>query len=137
MGWYLRKALNLGLIRINLSKSGLGISAGVKGLRVGAGPRGKYLHAGREGLYYRTSLDSPAEPDAGAPAQEVANSKMDSALNEMAGTHHTANERLAAARWARITARAESLGETNRRPVERGLFLSFLSGIFGGLIRGR
>lgn len=137
MGWYLRKALNLGPLRINLSKSGLGVSAGIKGLRVGAGPRGKYLHAGREGLYYRTSLDSPAESEAGTPAQEIANSDLDPALNDMAGTPHTADERLAAARWARITARAESLGDANHRSEERGFFRSFLGGIFGGLLRGR
>jgi hypothetical protein len=60
VGWYLRKSLKLGPLRINLSKSGLGGSVGVKGLRVGTGPRGRYLHAGREGLYYRTSLEEPA-----------------------------------------------------------------------------
>jgi hypothetical protein len=60
VGWYLRKSLGFGPLRINLSKSGLGGSVGVKGLRVGTGPRGRYLHAGRGGLYYRTSLDPPA-----------------------------------------------------------------------------
>ena len=63
MGWYLRKSLGFGPLRINLSKSGLGGSVGVKGFRVGSGPRGPYLHAGRGGFYYRTSLtgrgDSP------------------------------------------------------------------------------
>jgi hypothetical protein len=58
MGWYLRKALKFGPLRINLSKSGLGGSVGVKGLRVGTGPRGRYLHAGREGLYFRQSIGS-------------------------------------------------------------------------------
>jgi hypothetical protein len=42
---------------LNLSKSGLGVSAGVKGLRVSKGPRGTYVNAGRKGLYYRTKLD--------------------------------------------------------------------------------
>jgi len=60
VGWYLRKSAKFGPLRINLSKSGLGGSVGVKGLRVGTGPRGRYLHAGRKGLYYRASLDDPA-----------------------------------------------------------------------------
>ncbi len=127
MGWYLRKSLNLGPIRINLSKSGLGMSAGVKGLRVGTGPRGKYLHAGREGLYYRTSLDNDAEQAMGTAVQETANVELDPPLNDL-----TEEERLAAARWARITAGAE-----RHRGAEAGLFSRLISGIFGGLLRGR
>lgn len=56
MGFYLRKSFRAGPVRLNLSKSGLGVSAGVKGLRVGSGPRGNYIHAGRGGLYYRKNL---------------------------------------------------------------------------------
>jgi len=57
MAFYLRKALSSGPVRFNLSKSGLGLSVGVKGFRVGAGPGKKpYVHAGRYGLYYRKSL---------------------------------------------------------------------------------
>jgi hypothetical protein len=33
MGWYLRKALSAGPFRFNLSRSGLGLSVGVKGAR--------------------------------------------------------------------------------------------------------
>lgn len=58
MGFYLRKSLSFGPLRFNLSKSGIGVSAGVKGFRVGAGPRGNYVHAGRGGLYYRATLPS-------------------------------------------------------------------------------
>jgi Protein of unknown function (DUF4236) len=56
MGFYLRKSFRAGPVRLNLSKSGLGVSAGVKGLRIGSGPRGNYIHAGRGGLYYRENL---------------------------------------------------------------------------------
>jgi len=56
MSFFLRKALRFGPIRFNLSKSGIGVSAGVKGLRIGTGPKGNYIHAGRGGLYYRKSL---------------------------------------------------------------------------------
>jgi hypothetical protein len=127
MGWYLRKSLNLGPIRFNLSKSGVGMSAGVKGLRVGTGPSGKYLHAGREGLYYRTSLGSHADQ----AVQEAANAELDPPLNDL-----TEEKQLAAARSARITARAERLHDPDRG-TERGFFSSLVGGIFGGLLRGR
>lgn len=58
MGLYLRKYFRVGPVRLNLSKSGLGLSGGVKGARIGAGPRGTYLHGGRKGLYYRKNLSS-------------------------------------------------------------------------------
>jgi hypothetical protein len=56
MGFYIRKGFNFGPLRLNLSKSGLGFSVGVKGARVGIGPRGSYLHAGRGGFYLRQQL---------------------------------------------------------------------------------
>jgi hypothetical protein len=58
MPFYIRKSVSVGPFRFNLSKSGIGLSAGVKGFRVGAGPRGNYIHVGRGGLYYRASLGS-------------------------------------------------------------------------------
>lgn len=56
MGFYIRKSIKAGPFRFNLSKSGLGVSAGVPGFRVGTGPRGNYVHMGRNGIYYRASL---------------------------------------------------------------------------------
>jgi len=35
MGFYLRKSLRVGPLRFNLSKSGIGLSAGIKGFRIG------------------------------------------------------------------------------------------------------
>lgn len=58
MGLFLRKSFRLGPVRINLSKSGLGLSTGIKGARVGIGPSGSYVHGGRHGLYYRKQLTS-------------------------------------------------------------------------------
>jgi len=58
MGFYLRKSLRVGPLRFNLSKSGVGVSAGVRGLRLGSGPRGNYVHMGRYGVYYRATLPS-------------------------------------------------------------------------------
>jgi hypothetical protein len=74
MALYLRKAFTLGPVRLNLSKSGLGLSAGVKGLRVGTGPRGAYVHGGRHGVYVRQSLGQAGSRDA-APATEPRDSE--------------------------------------------------------------
>ena len=64
MGFYIRKSLSFGPIRLNFSKSGVGISAGVRGARVGVNSRGKrYIHAGRHGIYYRRMLDGANEPN--------------------------------------------------------------------------
>ncbi|MDY6956922.1 MAG: DUF4236 domain-containing protein [Pseudomonadota bacterium] len=64
MSFYIRKSVRVGPLRFNLSKSGVGVSAGIKGFRVGSGPRGNYVHMGMGGLYYRTSLspNSNARP---------------------------------------------------------------------------
>ena len=58
MGFFLRKSINLGkYLKLNLSKSGFGLSFGIKGLRAGKTPTGKsYIHAGRGGLYYRKQI---------------------------------------------------------------------------------
>ena len=56
MGFYFRKSKSLGPVRLNMSKSGLGISTGVKGARVSFGPRGTYVNLGRNGIYYRKKI---------------------------------------------------------------------------------
>jgi hypothetical protein len=54
MGFYFRMAFRVGPLRLNLSRCGLGVSAGVTGARVGIDATGReYVHAGRRGLYYR------------------------------------------------------------------------------------
>lgn len=53
MPFYLRKSFSVGPLRLNLSRSGLGVSFGVRGLRAGTGPRGKYVQGGRGCLYFR------------------------------------------------------------------------------------
>jgi hypothetical protein len=68
MSWFLRKAFKIGPFRFNLSKSGVGVSAGVTGARVGIRPDGRaYTHAGRFGLYHRQELgklgSKPQDPD--------------------------------------------------------------------------
>jgi hypothetical protein len=74
MGFYLRKSVRVGPLCFNLSKSGIGMSTGIKGFRVGSGPRGNYVHMGRGGIYYRASLDSGGShvtPSASAPPRPV------------------------------------------------------------------
>lgn len=57
MAWYLRKAVSIGPIRLNLSKGGVGASIGVTGFRIGMRPDGSsYVHAGRHGLYIREEI---------------------------------------------------------------------------------
>lgn len=54
MGVYIRKSINFGLFRLNISKSGIGVSVGVKGARVGERPDGKeYVTAGKKGVFFR------------------------------------------------------------------------------------
>ena len=49
-----RKSIGFGPVRLNVSKSGLGVSAGVKGARVGVDSRGrKYSHVSAAGFYSR------------------------------------------------------------------------------------
>jgi hypothetical protein len=75
MGFYLRKSFKAGPLRFNLSKSGLGMSVGVKGARIGVSASGRgYVHAGTGGLYYRGSLgggSNSAEPRKSAAAQSL------------------------------------------------------------------
>lgn len=80
MGLRLRKSINLGGgIRLNLSKSGVGVSFGVKGARVSLGPRGIRTSVGipGTGIYYSTeqSLRSlePSRRNAPVYQQTIAN----------------------------------------------------------------
>jgi len=71
MTFYIRKAIKVGPLRFNLSKSGIGVSAGIKGFRLGTGPRGNYIHMGRDGLYFRQSLSSPNRQSASGHGSSV------------------------------------------------------------------
>jgi hypothetical protein len=56
MGWQFRRSLKLGPLRLNLSKSGIGVSAGVRGFRVGTDAKGRTYTAASipgTGLYNR------------------------------------------------------------------------------------
>lgn len=54
MGFHLRKTFNLGGLRINLSNSGIGFSAGIKGFHAGIDGKGRsYIGGGKGILRYR------------------------------------------------------------------------------------
>ena len=57
MGFYFRKSINFGFLRINFSKSGIGFSVGIPGFRIVKPPKGKfYLHMGKKGFYYKKRI---------------------------------------------------------------------------------
>ena len=60
MPFYIKKSIRVAPgVRVNVSKSGLGLSAGVKGARISVGSRGTQINAGRDGIYYRKQLSAP------------------------------------------------------------------------------
>lgn len=71
MGWYFRKSIRSGPLRVNVSKSGVGVSAGVRGARVGIGPRGPYLAGGLGGLYFRKRLSGGRRANRISPLQLI------------------------------------------------------------------
>lgn len=57
MGFGFRKSVSFGKgLKMNVSKSGVGFSAGGKGLRMSTSSRGTRLSAGTGGLYYNTKI---------------------------------------------------------------------------------
>jgi hypothetical protein len=78
MPFFFRKSFGFGPVRINLAKSGVGASVGVKGARLTTTPRGTtYVTVGSHGFYYRETLSTHkrnqngAPPQAGAPRTET------------------------------------------------------------------
>lgn len=70
MGWNFRRSINLGGgVRLNFSKGGMGISAGVKGFRVSTGPRGTRMTASipGTGIYYTKQLSSKSSRTVAQP----------------------------------------------------------------------
>lgn len=59
MSFFFRKSAQLGPIRVNFSKHGIGASVGVRGFRVGIDSGGRqYVHAGGGGVYFKETLGS-------------------------------------------------------------------------------
>jgi hypothetical protein len=59
MGWSFRRSINLGPVRINISRSGIGYSVGASGFRAGRDSRGRryrWLAIPKMGVYRRDYL---------------------------------------------------------------------------------
>ena len=69
MGWYFKKSKSVGPFRLNFSKSGIGVSTGIKGARISFGPKGTYVNIGRGGIYYRKKIGSSPEKKAQSKGQ--------------------------------------------------------------------
>ena len=71
MPFYIRKSIKLGPFRLNFSKSGVGVSTGIKGARIGMNAKGrKYIHLGRGGIYYRQNLPEENQDGVSTPTTE-------------------------------------------------------------------
>jgi hypothetical protein len=135
MSFYIRKPFRVGsFLRLNLSKSGIGASLGVKGFRLGTGPRGPYIHAGRYGLYYRKFLKSgkgaggsaggPMDDAGGRPTADVTGEDVVSRICEM-------NPRLAGDRFGdyyRYLFGEKPLADLTDKEMRR--LLTFKPGLF-------
>ena len=76
MGLRFRKSINIGPLRINLSKSGIGFSVGVKGFRVGRSAKGKTtatVSLPGTGLSYVQDLDPKKLKDSAEDIGELLN----------------------------------------------------------------
>lgn len=118
MGFYLRKSISVGPFRFNLSKSGIGVSAGLKGLRLGVGPRGNYIHMGRGGLYYRATL-----PPSMASRKPFNQPELPSSPQIPPGTHAPLDE-IESANVSQIvdSSSRELLDELNRKRAKMRLW---------------
>ncbi|XLZ71476.1 DUF4236 domain-containing protein [Massilia sp. SR12] len=123
MGFYLRKSVSVGPLRFNLSKSGLGVSAGMKGLRFGVGPRGNYVRMGHGNIYYRATLPPTA------PSGRAARPATPAAPPIPAGTHAPLEE-IESADVAQIvdSSSRELLDELNRKRAKLRLWPAVATG---------
>jgi len=56
MGFSFRKSIGFGPFRVNLSKSGVGVSTGVKGARISTGPSGTKVYGGWGPFRYQKNV---------------------------------------------------------------------------------
>ncbi len=123
MGFSFRRSSSFGPFRLNFSKSGIGVSVGVKGARVTLTPRGRtYITVGAAGFSYRRNLTSrhgtaPAGPTS-QPLQEM------SSLDEI---------KTADVEELRVSSKSELVENLNRRAAmfNPALILFVLAGLVG------
>lgn len=71
MGWGYRKSFGSGPFRVNLSKSGVSYSFGIKGARINTGSKGTYVSMGSHGIYYRKKIGDSIPNSQHAPYQPL------------------------------------------------------------------
>lgn len=71
MSFYIRKSVRFGPVRFNLSKSGVGVSFGVKGARLSTGPRGTYINMGSHGVYYSQKINGSIDSLITSSSEEI------------------------------------------------------------------
>jgi hypothetical protein len=71
VGLTFRKSIRVGrFLRLNLSGSGVGASAGMRGARIGVNAKGRgYVDAGHGGLRYRSTLGAKRQSAAVEPTK--------------------------------------------------------------------
>lgn len=133
MAIYLRKSIRVGPLRFNLSKSGVGVSAGIKGFRVGTGPRGNYVHMGRGGIYYRATIPS-SSPASSTPASPRVPSPATADPIIPTGTHAPLEE-IVSADPTEVTdsSSKELLDEINKKN-SRPAYWKFCAGVVGAAL---
>jgi hypothetical protein len=80
MGLRFRKSINIGPLRINISKSGIGFSLGVKGFRVSRSAKGKNtatVSLPGTGLSYVQNLDKDSIQDTVEDVKEMVENVVD------------------------------------------------------------
>ena len=80
MGLRFRKSINIGPLRINFSKSGIGFSLGVKGFRVSRSAKGKNtatVSLPGTGLSYVQNLDKDSIQDTVEDVKEMVENVVD------------------------------------------------------------
>ena len=80
MGLRFRKSINIGPLRINISKSGIGFSLGVKGSRVSRSAKGKNtatVSLPGTGLSYVQNLDKDSIQDTVEDVKEMVENVVD------------------------------------------------------------
>ena len=80
MGLRFRKSINIGPLRINISKSGIGFSLGVKGFRVSRRAKGKNtatVSLPGTGLSYVQNLDKDSIQDTVEDVKEMVENVVD------------------------------------------------------------
>lgn len=113
MSFYLRTSVNVGPFRFNFSKSGIGVSTGIKGLRVGTGPRGNYISVSSGVLRYRATLPPTVSNARTTPISQPLDQKSPSSVGAMIPI---TSADVSAMQDSTSSELLKELNEKNRRP---------------------